>query len=145
MAEKVVLDTNIVISAAISEDGNPAKIFEMLLLEEITNFTTDQIISEIRDVMSRHKITQRLSLVEVGFIIDNFERFSKKITPNETIDKVKDDPADNKILECAVAASANYIITGDEHLLKIREFRETKIVSPAEFISLFEKLQKETG
>jgi hypothetical protein len=136
MAPKVVLDTNIVVSAAISEDGNPAKIFEMLLLEEITNHTTDDIIAEIKNVMSRPKIAQRLSMVEISFIISNFERFSRKITANEKIDLVKEDPDDNKFLECAVAASADYIISGDEHLLKIREFRGTKMLSPAEFIEM---------
>jgi putative PIN family toxin of toxin-antitoxin system len=136
MALKVVLDTNIIVSAAISEEGNPAKVFELLLLEEITNYTTDQIIEEIKKVMARPKITQKLSMVEVSFIVNNFERFSKKVTTTKTINEIKDDPDDNKFLECAVAASAEYIITGDEHLLKIRKFREIKILSPAEFIEM---------
>jgi putative PIN family toxin of toxin-antitoxin system len=141
MGPKVVIDTNIVVSAAISEDGNPAKIFEMLLREEIVNYTTDHIIAEIRKVMSRPKIAQRLSMVEANFIIDNFERFSKKIKTDKTIEMVKDDPADNKFIECAAAASADYIISGDEHLLKIKEFRKTRIISPAEFIKISENKQ----
>lgn len=145
MTPKVVLDTNIVVSAAISEDGNPANVFELLILEEITNYTTEQIVEEITKVMARPKITQKLSLVEVGFIIENFERFSKKIKTDEIINEVKDDPEDNKFLECAVAASADYIITGDEHLLKIKEFRGIKILSPADFIRMSENNQKNTN
>ena len=136
MKPKVVLDTNIVVSAAICEDGNPAKVFEMLLLEEITNHTTEQIIDEIKKVMARPKITKRLSMVEVGFIVSNFERFSQKIKTKEVINEVKDDPDDNKFIECAVAASADYIITGDEHLLKIKEFRGIRIVSCTEFLEI---------
>ena len=139
MKPKVVLDTNIVVSAAICEDGNPAKIFEMLLLEEITNHTTEQIIDEIKKVMARPKITKRLSMVEVGFIVSNFERFSQKIKTKEVINEVKDDPDDNKFIECAVAASADYIITGDEHLLKIEEFRGIRIVSCTEFLEIVSK------
>jgi hypothetical protein len=136
MKPKVVLDTNIVVSAAICEDGNPARIFEMLLLEEITNYTTEQIIEEIKKVMARPKIAQRLSLVEIGFIISNFERFSDKVMIKEAINEVKDDPEDNKFLECAVAASAGYIITGDEHLLKIKEFRGINSLSCADFLNI---------
>jgi len=139
MKPKVVLDTNIVVSAAICEDGNPAKVFEMLLLEEITNHTTEQIIDEIKKVMARPKITKRLSMVEVGFIVSNFERFSQKIKTKEVINEVKDDPDDNKFIECAVAASADYIITGDEHLLKIEEFRGIRIVSCTEFLEIVSK------
>ena len=50
---KVVLDTNIVISAPLSKDGNPAKIFELLLLEEIKNFRSFEITEEIMDVLGR--------------------------------------------------------------------------------------------
>ncbi|HLC52319.1 MAG TPA: putative toxin-antitoxin system toxin component, PIN family [Candidatus Nanoarchaeia archaeon] len=50
---KIVLDTNVVISAAISSDGNPAKIFEMLIREEVENFTTSEIIDEIKEIKQK--------------------------------------------------------------------------------------------
>lgn len=58
---KVVIDTNTVISAPLSEEGNPAKIFELLLLEEISNFTSDEIIEEVIEVFNRDKIKNKLS------------------------------------------------------------------------------------
>ena len=139
MALKVVLDTNIIVSAALSEDGSPAKIFEMLICEEIINYTSDPIITEVRKVVSRPIFLQRLSLVEISFITDNYQRFSKKVEPGKKIDKIKEDPADNKFLECAAAASAGYIITGDMHLLKVKKFREMIILSPAEFIEMIKR------
>ncbi len=82
---KVVIDTNVVVSSAISTEGNPAAIFEMLLLEKITNYTTQEIIEEVKEVLKRPRIAKRLSLVEQEFIIENFENFSKKIRANRKI------------------------------------------------------------
>jgi uncharacterized protein len=78
-----------------------------------------------------------LSLVEIQFIIDTFLRFSKQITPSVKIKAVKDDPDDDKFLECAVTAKADYIISGDPDLLNLKEFKKIKIVSPTQFIKLF--------
>lgn len=133
---RVVLDTNVVISAAIATDGNPAMIFEMLILEEIKNFTTQEIIEEIREVLQRPKITKRLNLLEQEFIMNTFEECSEKIKPGVNFDQIKEDPDDNKFLDCAVSASADYIISGDTHLLNLQTFRGIKIVSPAEFIKI---------
>ncbi len=133
---KVVLDTNVVVSAAISTDGNPALIFEMLILEDIKNYTTQEIIDEIKEVLQRPRITKRISVVEQEFIISTFEKFSEKIISGIKFEEIKDDPDDNKFLECAVSASADFIISGDGHLLNLKEFRGIKIVSPAESIKL---------
>ena len=133
---KVVLDTNIVISSALCVEGNPAKIFELLLREKIENYTSEEIIKEIKSVFARPKIAKRLSLKDAKFIIANFEYFSKKVKPNMKINKIEDDPEDNKFLECAFTASVDYIISGDEHLLKLREFKGIKITTPAEFLKI---------
>ncbi len=63
----------------------------------------------------------------------------KKLEPTEKLDIIKDDPDDNKFLECAFAASAEYIISGDEHLLSLKRFMDIKIVNPAEFVKLMRK------
>jgi len=133
---RVVIDTNVVVSAAISTDGNPALIFEMLIMEDIKNYATREIIDEIKEVVQRPRIAKRVSLVEQEFIIDTFEKFSEKIVSGVKFEEIKDDPDDNKFLECAVSASADFIISGDSHLLNLKEFRGIKIVNPAEFVKL---------
>ena len=58
--------------------------------------------------------------------------------PTETISVVKENDADNRIIECAVEAQADFLITGDkEHILPLRNFRGIRIVGPAEFLDLF--------
>ena len=62
--------------------------------------------------------------------------YAELVNPTEHIDAVKDDPTDNRILECAVAGRSEYIVTGDKHLLRLGQFGETRIVTPAEFLAI---------
>lgn len=60
-----------------------------------------------------------------------------KITePELKIKEIKEDPADNKILECAVSSNAEFILSYDKHLLRLEEFRGTKIVKPEDFLGM---------
>ena len=136
---KVVIDTNTIISAPLSENGNPAKIFELLLLEEMSNFTSHEIISEIGEVFDRNKIKSMLSKEKIDFVIKNFKKFSKLIKPNIKLDIIRDDPDDNKILECAETADVEYIISGDKHLKELKNYKKIKIVSPKEFFDIYLK------
>ncbi len=138
---KVVLDTNVVVSSMLVQEGSPASIFRKLALGDINNFTTHEIIEEIKEVLARPRILKRISLAESEFVLHSFEELSEKVYPEISLDEIKDDPDDNKILECAIASTADYIISGDAHLLKLREFRGIKIVSPAEFILLMDGIE----
>jgi len=139
---KVVLDTNIVISAPLSKDGNPAKIFELLLLEEIKNFRSFEITEEIMDVLGREKIKKLLSQEKIDFILENYMNSSVFIQPGFTLNAIKEDEDDNRILECAELVKVDYIITGDEHLLDLRSFKSIRIVSPKEFLQIYQSLQR---
>ncbi len=130
----VVMDTNVVVSAAISKDGNPATIFEMLLLGEIQNYTTQKIIDEIKEVLQRPRIKKILNDADCQFIISTFEKFSEKVDNVPEIKVISEDPDDDKFLACATGAGATYIISGDEHLQRLKQFQDITIVSPAEFL-----------
>lgn len=134
---KVVIDTNTVISAPLSENSNPAKIFELILLEEINNFTSPEIVEEISEVFGRDKIKNRLPQDKINFIIDNFKKFSKSVKPRIKLNVIKDDADDNGILECAETAKADYIVSGDQHLLKLKNYKDIKIVSPKDFFEIY--------
>jgi len=69
-------------------------------------------------------------------ILENVLSFANIIEPQEKIKIVKDDPDDDKIIECAIASNSEYIITYDQHLLKIKEYRSIKIVTPEEMLKL---------
>ena len=62
--------------------------------------------------------------------------FTEHVSPAQTVRVVDEDPDDNRILECAQAAGSDYIVTGDQHLLKLKHFGSTKIVKAAEFLEI---------
>lgn len=61
------------------------------------------------------------------------------IEPKQKFEVVKDDPKDNKIIECAIEGNVDYIVSQDNHLLKLEEFRRIKIMKPEEFVEVLRK------
>lgn len=124
---KFVFDTNVFVSALISKKGNPA-----LLLDKVgksyTLFISKDILSELKDVISRYKFGYTDE--EVNTFIEAIISFSNIVNPEVEIDAIKDDPDDNRILECAVTSGASYIVSGDRHLLELTEYRKIKIITP---------------
>ena len=130
--QRAVLDTNILISAAISNDGNPAKIFEMLLEKKFINYTSQEILEEIEDVIKRPKFG--ISKEFQKFILDNFRKNSIIIKPVHN-EKVAGD--DDKFINCALSAKA-LVVSGDSHLLNLENYKGIKIITPKEFLELKE-------
>jgi uncharacterized protein len=64
------------------------------------------------------------------------ERFARKVKPTERLYVVRDDPDDDRILECASAARSDYIVTGDKHLLELKKFRDIPIIKVADFLGI---------
>jgi len=126
----VVMDTNIVVSAAISSDGTPARIFELFLEKSILNYTTDEIIDEISEVIDRPLLG--IDKDYKKFILDNFKLLSVIIKPTFDEDAVPDKD-DNKFINCALSAKAD-IISGDSHLLKLGSYKGVKILSAKQFL-----------
>ncbi|MBZ0170395.1 PilT protein domain-containing protein [Candidatus Methylomirabilis lanthanidiphila] len=67
--------------------------------------------------------------------IASIQEFTRLVHPKDTIDLITEDEPDNRILECAIEASADVVITGDRHLLALQTFRGMPIVSPGEFVA----------
>ena len=135
MKPRVVLDTNIFISA-ILYGGNPRKVVELAIFEDVEVYISLQLVDELRRVL-RDKFT--LGSVEIDKIISEIKDFAEIVTPRVTLQVVEKDPPDDRVLECAVAAKADFIISGDKHLLDLGNFREIKIVGPAEFLEIRDK------
>jgi len=131
---KIILDANVFISAAY-RGGNPARIIDRVESFSDTLFITDEIIAEVEDVFGRPKFnmskeTQQREITHIKRISTKITvTDSERITTGGSIDKT-----DNKYLECAAAANADYIITGDKHLLVLKEYKGVKIVKPAEYL-----------
>ena len=126
----VVLDTNIFISAVFWE-GKPYAIVKNAINQDIIVFISNYIIEEIRKVLVRDF---NLEKQEIDDIVNAVLYFTHLIEPRGAVTFIKDDPKDDKILDCAIACNAEFIVSQDNHLLNLKTFRGIRIVSPEEFL-----------
>ena len=135
---RVVLDTNNIISG-IFWRGNSSALLKLAEEEKIELFLSEDIIGEIRNIMLRDKFQLKLENMEtyVERIIEKLIEVSEIVEPVEKLDVVKEDKADNKFIECAIECNADYIISGDSHLLNLGESMGVKIITAREFLDLF--------
>ena len=137
---RIVLDSNVVISAFLF-GGVPARLLELALNGSIECFTSLPILDEIRDVLLRPKFG--LSSEQALTLIEELHDLCQVVSPREKVLAVIDDPDDNIILECALSADADIIVTGDSHLLHLRQWRDIQILLPSDFLKILED-QKNT-
>ena len=130
---KVVFDTNIYISAIIF-GGNPRQCLELARKGEIELFTSRAILLELANKL---RVKFLWSDSEIREVIEGIGQFAGLVSPKQRLDLIKDEP-DNRILECALEAKADYIVSGDKKdLLSINKFKSIKIISAKQFLGLF--------
>ena len=133
--KRVILDTNIVISSVLG--GALVLIFEKWDQGKFTVVVTSDILSEYFDVINRSKF--RLKQDTIDKITRYLYQFSEYVVPEEKIQVIETDPKDDKFLEAAVAGKVDFIVSGDNHLLEIKEFRGIPIISGREFLDWLKK------
>ena len=131
----IVADTNILVSS-IFWNGNPYQIIQKGIEQKILIFTSNDILKELRRILARDF---DIAESEIDDIINGFALFLHVREPIEKIKFIKEDPTDNIILECGVAAHATHIVSGDSHLLKLKEFSGIPIISAKEFLDVLIK------
>jgi putative PIN family toxin of toxin-antitoxin system len=137
---KVVLDTNVVISRTFSPDGAPATIISRWLQGTFELLISMAILDEYRQALTYPRIQQRIRIgVEaVEQMLADFERVATSIEPGRLSVGVSFDPDDDKFLECALSGNADYLVTGDQHLLALGTFRGIPVVTPAAFLVMLD-------
>ena len=131
---KVVIDTNVFVSSFFG--GNPRKIIDFWKKGKISLCVSKNILDEYIEVLQRiglgdgREVEELLSLFAKGFNI----LFTTK-TPK--IKAVRDDPDDDKFIECAVGLKAEVIITGDKALKAMNEYMGIKILTPQQFLKTY--------
>ncbi len=132
---RVVLDTNIVISALIGK-GNPRRILELIFSYKATVCLSEATIAEYVDVISRPKFRRYPEFSEAAVAtLKNLRSMALLVKPARQLD-VCLDPDDNKFLELAVEAEAAYLISGNKKHFPAESYKGVRIVSPAEFLNL---------
>jgi putative PIN family toxin of toxin-antitoxin system len=130
---KIVLDSNIFVSSFYWA-GNPRKVFDRVTngLDEL--YITDEILKEIISVMSEKKFDT--SIDEIREYVKIIESYSIKLSPKDIPEKISRDEDDNKILQCGFDGNVDFIITGDNDLLILKEHGSIKIVNPKAYLEM---------
>jgi putative PIN family toxin of toxin-antitoxin system len=131
---KVVIDTNVFVSSFFG--GNPRKIIDLWKKGSITLCLSKDILEEYIEVLQRVGLKGE---EEIGELLSLFAKGVNIIFTTRTpkIKVIKDDPDDDKFIECAVALKAEIIITGDKALKKIGEYMGIEILNPQEFLKTY--------
>jgi putative PIN family toxin of toxin-antitoxin system len=133
---RAVLDANQFISAVLVPVGHPAQILDAWRQNQLEILVSPAILAETRRVLLYPRLQRRHGWDEAQ--VDAFLEgllSSAILTSGDTdIRDVVDDPTDNKYLACALEGHADYIITGDQHLLRLDPWRGIRIVPPAVFL-----------
>ena len=128
---KVVIDTNVFISAFYLPESRPAEAVLWARRKRVRNFISLPILQEVERI---NKTKLLWDHTKTQSAIQRIQGFSEMVYPNEHLTVIADGP-DNRILECALNAQADLIISGDKHLLNLRNHRGIKVVTPAEFLA----------
>ena len=129
---RLVVDTNIVVSAAVKPAGLQRTVLLLAITKPARLYVSTEILAEYRDVLSRPELQIRKGLRQQ--LLDLIAKRSRSVAPARQIDAASD-PGDNRFLECADAARADYLVTGNTRHFP-RFWKKTKIITSREFLSV---------
>jgi putative PIN family toxin of toxin-antitoxin system len=129
---RLVIDTNIVISAALKPDGLPRTVVLLAITKPARLYVTEAFLAEYREVLARPELKIRKGLREQ--VLQLIKWSCHFVAPTRSLQETRD-PDDNKFLECAGAARADYLVTGNQrHFPKF--WKKTTVISPREFMDI---------
>lgn len=134
---RVVLDTNVLVSGLIML-GKPRELLSIIARREATLVLSKEILNEFTKVMRRNRLTEYVTEEQVERFIENIERIAKFVELESHLEVVND-PNDDIVINTAIDGRADLIVSGDHHLLSLKEFRRTKIASVDEAVRKLKK------
>ncbi|MFA6329665.1 MAG: putative toxin-antitoxin system toxin component, PIN family [Candidatus Micrarchaeia archaeon] len=126
MPAKIVCDTNTLVSGFLWK-GKEYLLLSGVLERKAVLFTSPALLSEFARVLEYPKL--RPLIPNPAELTGKLESTAVFVEPKEAVEIIKEDPDDNKVLECALAAGADFIVSGDNHLLKLRAFKGIPIIT----------------
>jgi len=139
----IVVDTNVVVSALLKPGTKPELVLMLVFDEEYKICQlclSDEILTEYQRVLTYGKFREHLDQNKIKRFLSELKKHSVRVTPRVPVNVLKDDPSDNKFLACSLEGKADFLITGNIKHFPFRKFRDTRIVSPAEFLESIAKI-----
>jgi putative PIN family toxin of toxin-antitoxin system len=142
----IVLDTNVLISALFKRESTSAQILSLWRAGELELLVSQSVLSEFKRVLNYPRVQKRLIYTEqeIARLLDLLTTDGTLLSPQEHINVVKNDPEDDKFVTLAVMGKANYLISGDSHLLDVGSILGVTIVTPRAFLNLW-SAQRQDG
>jgi putative PIN family toxin of toxin-antitoxin system len=119
--------------------GKPREVFELILRGQIKLAISEEILNEVRGVLSGKKFQYPQQVIHS--ILNALEHLAEFVVPQKKVNIIKNDPDDNRVLECALEAGAHLIVSGDSHLLELKRYHDIEIISPSDFLEKSDKYQ----
>lgn len=129
---KLFLDTNILVSATFWE-RSAYRLLIKIMEKKADGFTSNEILQEYRTVLKRDFQQEEY---EVDARIEALLEVLTVVSPTKRLDVIKDDPTDNRVLEGALESSVNFIVSYDQHLSDLKEFKGIRIVKPEQILEI---------
>ena len=141
---RIVLDTNILISAFVSRRGASAQILAYCQFGELELLISPETVDELRRVLAYPDIRKRLiySDEQIEGLLAFLELTAVSLTPPTGVRAVPADADDDKFVALALAGEARYIVSGDSHLLEVGAYQGIAILKPAAFLRLWQTLRQ---
>ncbi len=132
---RVTADTNVIVSG-LNFAGTPRRFLAAAEVGAIRLCVSPEILAEVADVLKRQKFGW--SALDAKAATDWLSQISDNVRPTQLIDVVRDDPSDNRILECAPSRGPTNVISGDKHLLRLKSFSGKPILRVVEFLDILQ-------
>ena len=130
---RVTADTNILVSGLVYRRGKPYDLLRMALDGTINRIVSQHILDEMAEVLARKFYATPEEIAEAMLILRDAARV---VVPAVQLDVIREDPADNQILECAVTAGSDYIVTGDKDLFRRGTYDSIEILTVSDFLNV---------
>lgn len=137
---KVVLDANIYVSSMINTQGHPHRIIQRWAQGDFDVLVSTSIINEIGRVLRYPRIAKRHKQreKEIKQFLELLSGEAILVEPSHRLEVIQEDESDNRYVECAIEGKAQYIVSGDNHLLNLGEYRGIVIIPPSAFVALLD-------
>jgi putative PIN family toxin of toxin-antitoxin system len=135
---RLVLDTNVVV-AGLLWHGAPRRLIDVAIEDEsITLYSSPVLIGELTNTLGYAKFAKRIAQFEtsIAALVAQYEALVTLVSPAHTPRVVADDPDDDHVIACAVAANAKSIVSGDKHLLVIKSYQGISVITAAEALNI---------
>jgi len=139
---RLILDTNILLSALLSPQGTSAKLLDAWERKKFTLVACEALIAELRKVAARPFFQVRLRVSAAELLaagLRDFSFFCRDLPPGP----IAPDPKDSYLLALAEASQAEFLVTGDKELLALGYHKSTRILTPAEMIEILKAQARE--